>query len=74
MIDAQNNFALSKIALAQLLLLDNYEDFDIADREYELEISNIIDRNPDEIFAVAVSNRSEIKLFETNLDIAKKES
>ena len=72
LIDAQNNFALSKIALAQLLLLDNYEDFDIADREYELEISNIIDRTPDEIFAVAVSNRSEIKLFETNLDIAKK--
>ena len=72
LIDAQNNFALSKISLAQLLLLDNYQTFDIADKEYELQVSNILDKSPEEIFAVAVSTKNEIKLFETNLDIAKK--
>ena len=72
LIDAQNNYALSKISLAQLLLLDDYQNFDIADKEYELEVSNILDKSPEEIFAVAVSTKNEIKLFETNLDIAKK--
>ena len=72
LIDAQNNYALSKISLAQLLLLDNYQNFDIADKEYELQVSNILDKSPEEIFAVAVSTKNEIKLFETNLDIAKK--
>ena len=72
LIDAQNNYALSKISLAQLLLLDNYQTFDIADKEYELQVSNILDKSPEEIFAVAVSTKNEIKLFETNLDIAKK--
>lgn len=72
LIDAQNNYTLSKIALAQLLLLDNYNNFEIADEEYDLEISSILDKSPQEIFAAAVSNRNEIKLFETNLEIAKK--
>ena len=72
LIDAQNNYTLSKIALAQLLLLDEYNNFEIADEEYDLEISSILDKSPQEIFAVAVSNRNEIKLFETNLEIAKK--
>ena len=72
LIDAQNNYTLSKIALAQLLLLDDYNNFEIADEEYDLEISSILDKSPQEIFAVAVSNRNEIKLFETNLEIAKK--
>ena len=72
LIDAQNNYALSKISLAQLLLLDDYQNFDIADKEYELQVSNILDKSPEEIFAVAVTTKNEIKLFETNLDIAKK--
>ena len=72
LIDAQNNYALSKISLAQLLLLDDYQNFDIADKEYEIQVSNILDKSPEEIFAVAVSTKNEIKLFETNLDIAKK--
>ena len=33
LIDAQNNYTLSKIALAQLLLLDDYNNFEIADED-----------------------------------------
>ena len=69
LIDAQNNYALSKISLAQLLLLDDYQNFDIADKEYELQVSNILDKSPEEIFAVAVSTKNEIKLFETSEEI-----
>ena len=72
LIDAQNSYALSKISLAQLLLIESFQNFDIADEEYELKITNILDKSPEEIFAVAVTTKNEIKLFETNLDIAKK--
>ena len=72
LIDAQNNYTLSKIALAQLLLLDDYNNFEIADEEYDLEISSILDKSPQEIFAVAVSNRNEIKLLKQILKLQKR--
>ncbi|MEC8367529.1 MAG: TolC family protein [Bacteroidota bacterium] len=71
-IDAKNSLKLAKIALAQLLLIDDYENFDIVDVDYKLRISNILDKSPDEIFSYAVENKNEIKIAETNLEIAKK--
>ena len=71
-IDAKNSLKLAKIALAQLLLIDDYENFDIVDIDYKLKISNILDKSPDEIFSYAVENKNEIKIAETNLEIAKK--
>ena len=72
LIDAQNSLTLSKLSLAQLLLNEDYENFDIVDQEYELKISNILDKSPKEIFSYAVQNKNEIKIAETNLEIAKK--
>ena len=72
LIDAQNSLTLSKLSLAQLLLIEDYENFDIVDQEYELKISYILDKSPREIFAYAVQNKNEIKIAETNLEIAKK--
>ena len=71
-IDAKNSLKLAKIALAQLLLIDDYENFDIVDVDYKLKISNILDISPNEIFSYAVENKNEIKIAETNLEIAKK--
>ena len=71
-IDAKNSLKLAKIALAQLLLIDDYENFDIVDVDYKLKISNILDKSPYEIFSYAVENKNEIKIAETNLEIAKK--
>jgi outer membrane protein len=71
-IDAKNSLKLAKIALAQLLLIDDYENFDIVDVDYKLKISNILDKSPNEIFSYAVENKNEIKIAETNLEIAKK--
>ena len=72
LIDADNSLKLAKISLAQLLLIDDYQKFDIVDKDYALEISNILDKSPNEIFAYAVDNKNEIKIAETNLEIAKK--
>ena len=72
LIDAENSLKLAKMSLAQVLLIEDYENFDIVDKDYKLEISNILDKSPNEIFAYAVENKNEIKIAETNLQIAKK--
>ncbi len=72
LIDAENSLKLAKMSLAQVLLIEDYENFDIVDKDYKLEISNILEKSPNEIFAYAVENKNEIKIAETNLKIAKK--
>ena len=49
-VDAQNAYFLSKIALAQLILIEDYENFEIANETYEIPIANILDKTPKEIF------------------------
>ena len=73
LVDAKNGYFLSKIALAQLLLIEDFEGFEIANETYDIPISDVMTKTPSEIFNYAVSNKKEIKLFETNLDIAKKD-
>ena len=41
LIDAENALTLAKLALAQLILIENYQDFDIVDENYDLEMSEI---------------------------------
>jgi len=60
LVDAKNNYYLSKIALAQLLLIDDYENFEIANESYDIPISDVMNRTPQEIFSYAVSNKKEI--------------
>ena len=72
-VDAQNAYFLSKIALAQLILIEDYENFEIANETYEIPIANILDKTPKEIFNYAVGNKKDIKISETNVEIAKKD-
>jgi outer membrane protein len=72
-VDAQNAFYLSKISLAQLLLIDDYENFKIANEKYDIPVSDILSKTPTEIFSYAVENKKDIKLIETNVEIAKKD-
>ena len=73
LVDAQNSYYLSKISLAQLLLIDDFENFEIANENYEIPISDVMNKTPEEIFGFAVANQKEIKVFETNVAIAKKD-
>ena len=73
LVDAQNGYYLSKISLAQLLLIDDFQNFEIANETYEIPISDIMSKTPEEIFGYAVSNQKEIKVFEMNVEIAKKD-
>ena len=69
---AENNYQLSKIALAQLLLISDIENFDIARETANTAESTILNTSVNAIYKTAVANRSDVKLAETNLKIAKK--
>jgi len=72
LIITENNVNLSLINLAQLLQLENYDDFDIADEEIAtLPLLNLADYSVDEIYATALENRNEIKVARANIEIAE---
>jgi outer membrane protein len=70
---AENNFQLSKIALAQLLLISDFNNFEIAQETAITPESGILNTNVNTIYRTAVAKRNDVKLAETNLKIAKKD-
>jgi outer membrane protein len=70
---AEHNYHLSKIALTQLLLIDDVENFEVAIQP-DINIENtILNTSINTIYNTAVTNRNDVKLAETNLKIAKKD-
>lgn len=70
---AENNLRDVKLNLAQVLLIDNYESFDIADEDFSIPFSDILENSPKEIYEKAKTFRNDIKLAETNISIAEKD-
>lgn len=71
-----NNEALvliSKIGLAQLLLITDYENFDIAEESFDVPFSDILDNSAKVIFDKALTFRNDIKLSEANVQLAEKD-
>ena len=73
LVQAENSSQLSKISLAQLLLITDYENFDIADVDYDVPLSQILLEEPKKIYEKALTLRNDIKVGVTNIDIAKKD-
>jgi len=72
-IQAENAYRLSRISLAQLLLITDYENFDIAQEEFDIPFSEILVETPKSIYEKALTFRNDIKLGITNLELAEKE-
>ncbi|MAD29744.1 MAG: transporter [Flavobacteriaceae bacterium] len=72
-VQAENAYRLSKISLAQLLLITDYENFDIAKENFDIPFSEILTETPRAIFEKALTQRNDIKLGITNLEIAEKD-
>lgn len=70
---AENNYQLSKLSLSQLLMFEDSNNFDIADDNYEIPQTDILNKDAKEILEEAMKNRNDIKLAETNLEIAIKD-
>ena len=70
-VNSENLLRISKIALAQLLLIHDYENFEIADDDYEVKPSMIMNNSPQEIYTKALGIRNDIKLAEKNVELAE---
>ncbi len=69
-VNAENTIILSKISLAQVLLIKDYQNFDIVDTEYQIPPTSILNQSPDVIVAKAKETRYDIKIAESNTKIA----
>lgn len=72
-IEAEYALLVSKMSLAQLLQLEGFKEFDIADVEYEFEPNTIFFESPESIYYKARNERTELKIAENNLKIAEKD-
>lgn len=69
-VNAENAIILSKISLAQTLLIKDYKNFDTADIDYDVPVTNILNESPETIISKAKEERYEIKIADANSKIA----
>ena len=70
---AENAVRISLISLAQLLLIKDYENFDIVDEDYQVVNNNIALKTVDELIEGAKQSRSEVKIAQQNVSISEKD-
>ncbi|AZQ43314.1 TolC family protein [Nonlabens ponticola] len=70
---AQNAVTISKVSLAQLLLIKDYENFDIVDSDFEITDESFANKPVGEIIAAAEDNRSEVRIAEQDVELAEKD-
>ena len=69
---AHNNLLISKLSLAQLLQLKEFETFDVVDETSMGQNNTILAQSPSEILEKAKESRTDLKIAQTNLEIAQK--
>jgi len=72
-ISTENALLISKIALCQTLLLEEYATFDISDEAIDLPISSVTNETQEAILAKAKESVKDVKIALSNADIAKKD-
>lgn len=70
---SENAVRITLISLAQLLLIEDYESFDIADDDYNIISEDILDASAASLIDGAKENRSEVKIAESNVALAEKD-
>jgi outer membrane protein len=72
-VNAEGQVQISKIGLAQLLQISDYENFEVADEEFAIPPSDILSNSPSTIFAKALEFRNDIKFSKANVELAEKD-
>jgi outer membrane protein len=70
---AENTLLLSKLSLAQLLQIEDFQNFDISEDDMPTMLSTILNESPEAVIAKAKENRTELKIAETNVALAEKD-
>lgn len=71
--NAESLVLISRINLAQLLQITDYENFELADETFGVPASDILKNTPKVIFAKALTFRNDIKFSETSVEVAEKD-
>lgn len=72
-VNGEGQVLLSRVNLAQLMQITDYENFDIAEESFEVPPSDILNNSAKTIFAKALEFRSDIKFSESNVELAKED-
>jgi outer membrane protein len=70
---AENTLFISKLSLAQLLQLDDFQNFDTVDDNYEPQNSPVMVEKAETIVEKAMQNRVELKIARANMDLAERD-
>lgn len=70
---AENSLLISRLSLAQLLQLEDFQNFDIADVDIDAKPSLVMAETSEAIVEKAKQVRVEIKIAQTNLDLAQRD-
>lgn len=72
-VSAENSLLISKLSLAQLLQLEDFKDFDVAELETDAPLSEVMLQSAEAIYSKAKEERVELKIARTNLEIAERD-
>ncbi len=72
-ISTENTLLISKVALCQLLLIEDYSSFDISDEDIDLPLTDLSNENQQTILAKAKESVNDIKIALSNVALAKKD-
>lgn len=72
-VNAENALLISKVSLAQLLQVNDYQNFDIEDSQAEVYQSSVLFQEPKAVFEKAKENRTDLKIAQTNVQLAQKD-
>src|SRR6056297_2721135 len=69
-VNTEGNLRISKISLAQLLQIRDYEKFDVSDETFEIPVSDVLNNSPSTTVTKGLDFRNDIKLFKSEIDLA----
>ncbi|MGO4918367.1 TolC family protein [Maribacter spongiicola] len=72
-VNAESLILISRISLAQMLGITDYENFDIAEDEFEIPPSDILNNSAKVIFDKALTFRNDIKFALSGVELAEKD-
>lgn len=72
-IGTENALLISKIALCQILLIEDYSTFDVSDVPVDVPLSSVINETQESIVAKARESVKDIKIATSNVELAKKD-
>lgn len=72
-VNSENALLISKLSLAQLIQLEDFKNFEVETEGYEVEEYPLLLQTPEAIFEKSKETRTELKIAESNLEIAERD-